>query len=162
MLSKVYVGPNVVLEGLLVLMVLWEHDQSCFNLCCCFYRLPSLTQSHQHQHSRCTGMAYTDSLRAGRHRLWAIAKRVLPPSGRAHSERAGGPGAERCELKYFRLVTPNITNTNSMNKCACCFQNASVTVIHVPDDKYRLPARIVFQYLLTPRGEMYELQVRRV
>lgn len=48
----------------------------------------------------------------------------------------------------------------SMKKCACHFQNASVTVIHVPDDKYRLPARIVFQHLLTLQGEMYELKVR--
>lgn len=49
-----------------------------------------------------------------------------------------------------------------MNNCACHFQNASVTVIHVPDDKYRLPARIVFQYLLTWQGEMFELKVRKV
>lgn len=42
------------------------------------------------------------------------------------------------------------------------FQNACVTVIHVPDDKYRLSARIVFQYLLTSQGQMYELKVRQV
>lgn len=35
---------------------------------------------------------------------------------------------------------------------------ASVTVIHVPDDKYRLPARLLFQYLLTSQGNMYELK----
>lgn len=37
-----------------------------------------------------------------------------------------------------------------------------MTVIHVPDDKYRLSARVVFQYLLTLQGEMYELKVREV
>lgn len=35
---------------------------------------------------------------------------------------------------------------------------ASVTVIHVPDDKYDLSARVLFQYLLTSRGNMYELK----
>ncbi|KAJ8409143.1 hypothetical protein AAFF_G00241640 [Aldrovandia affinis] len=35
---------------------------------------------------------------------------------------------------------------------------ASVTVIHVPDDKYRLSARILYQYLLTAQGNMYELK----
>ncbi|XP_026196683.1 cell growth regulator with RING finger domain protein 1 isoform X2 [Anabas testudineus] len=35
---------------------------------------------------------------------------------------------------------------------------ASVTVIHVPDDKYRLSARVLFQYLLTSQGSMYELK----
>lgn len=39
------------------------------------------------------------------------------------------------------------------------FQVASVTVIHVPDDKYRLSARVLFQYLLTSQGNMYELKV---
>ncbi|XP_036942320.1 cell growth regulator with RING finger domain protein 1 [Acanthopagrus latus] len=35
---------------------------------------------------------------------------------------------------------------------------SSVTVIHVPDDKYRLSARVLFQYLLTSQGNMYELK----
>lgn len=39
------------------------------------------------------------------------------------------------------------------------FQVASVTVIHVPDDKYSLSARVVFQYLLTSQGNMYDLKV---
>ncbi|XP_072544263.1 cell growth regulator with RING finger domain protein 1 isoform X2 [Salminus brasiliensis] len=35
---------------------------------------------------------------------------------------------------------------------------ASVTVLHVPDDKYRLSARVLFQYLLTAQGNMYDLK----
>uniref|UniRef100_UPI003AB067C1 cell growth regulator with RING finger domain protein 1 n=1 Tax=Centroberyx gerrardi TaxID=166262 RepID=UPI003AB067C1 len=35
---------------------------------------------------------------------------------------------------------------------------ASVTVVHVPDDKYSLSARILFQYLLTSQGNMFELK----
>ncbi|TRY86318.1 hypothetical protein DNTS_016127, partial [Danionella cerebrum] len=35
---------------------------------------------------------------------------------------------------------------------------ASVTVIHVPDDKYRLSARILFQYLLTAQGNLLDLK----
>lgn len=35
---------------------------------------------------------------------------------------------------------------------------ASVTVLHVPDDKYSLSARILFQYLLTSQGNMFELK----
>ncbi|XP_029903000.1 cell growth regulator with RING finger domain protein 1 [Myripristis murdjan] len=35
---------------------------------------------------------------------------------------------------------------------------ASVTVVHVPDDKYSLSARILFQHLLTSQGNMYELK----
>ncbi|KTF96347.1 hypothetical protein cypCar_00033527 [Cyprinus carpio] len=35
---------------------------------------------------------------------------------------------------------------------------ASVTVLHVPDDKYRLSARILFQYLLTAHGNLYDLK----
>ncbi|XP_051234556.1 cell growth regulator with RING finger domain protein 1 [Dicentrarchus labrax] len=35
---------------------------------------------------------------------------------------------------------------------------ASVTVIHVPDDKYSLSERVLFQYLLTSQGNMYELK----
>ncbi|XP_072218959.1 cell growth regulator with RING finger domain protein 1 isoform X2 [Leuresthes tenuis] len=35
---------------------------------------------------------------------------------------------------------------------------ASVTVIHVPDDKYKLSARLLFQYLLTSQGSVYELK----
>ncbi|XP_070705502.1 cell growth regulator with RING finger domain protein 1 [Pempheris klunzingeri] len=35
---------------------------------------------------------------------------------------------------------------------------ASVSVLHVPDDKYSLSARVLFQYLLTSQGNMYELK----
>ncbi|KAG7461169.1 hypothetical protein MATL_G00207250 [Megalops atlanticus] len=35
---------------------------------------------------------------------------------------------------------------------------ANVTAIHVPDDKYPLSARILYQYLLTAQGNMYELK----
>ncbi|XP_069561985.1 cell growth regulator with RING finger domain protein 1 [Brachyistius frenatus] len=35
---------------------------------------------------------------------------------------------------------------------------ASVSVLHVPDDRYRLSARVLFQYLLTSEGSMYELK----
>ncbi|XP_028997345.1 cell growth regulator with RING finger domain protein 1 [Betta splendens] len=35
---------------------------------------------------------------------------------------------------------------------------ASVTVIHVPDDKHCLSARVLFQHLLTSQGSMYELK----
>ncbi|XP_048841587.1 cell growth regulator with RING finger domain protein 1 [Brienomyrus brachyistius] len=35
---------------------------------------------------------------------------------------------------------------------------ASVTVVHVPDEKYQLSERILFQYLLTVQGNMYELK----
>lgn len=41
-------------------------------------------------------------------------------------------------------------------------QVASLTVIHVPDDKYSLSARVLFQYLLTSHGNMFELKVRRI
>lgn len=41
-------------------------------------------------------------------------------------------------------------------------QVCSVTVIHVPDDKHNLSARILFQYLLTSQGNMYELKVLHV
>lgn len=33
-----------------------------------------------------------------------------------------------------------------------------MTVIHVPDDKYPLSARVLFQYLLTAQGSIYELK----
>lgn len=42
------------------------------------------------------------------------------------------------------------------------FQVASITVIHVPDDKYSISARLLFQYLLTSQGSMYELKVGHV
>ncbi|KAK5853330.1 hypothetical protein PBY51_007126 [Eleginops maclovinus] len=35
---------------------------------------------------------------------------------------------------------------------------ASVTVLHVPDGRYSLSARVLFQYLLTTQGNMYELK----
>ncbi|XP_041660658.1 cell growth regulator with RING finger domain protein 1 [Cheilinus undulatus] len=35
---------------------------------------------------------------------------------------------------------------------------ASVSVLHVPDEKYRLSARVLFHYLLTTQGNMYELK----
>lgn len=35
---------------------------------------------------------------------------------------------------------------------------ASVTVVHVPDQTYPLSARVLFQYLLTAQGSMYELK----
>lgn len=35
---------------------------------------------------------------------------------------------------------------------------SSVTVLHVPDDTYRLSVRILFQYLLTTQGNMYDLK----
>lgn len=41
-------------------------------------------------------------------------------------------------------------------------QVASVNVLHVPDRKYSLAARFVFQYLLTSQGNMYELKVHSV
>ncbi|MED6259037.1 hypothetical protein ATANTOWER_016056, partial [Ataeniobius toweri] len=35
---------------------------------------------------------------------------------------------------------------------------ANVIVIHVPDGKYNLSARILFQYLLSQQGSMHELK----
>ncbi|XP_056283826.1 cell growth regulator with RING finger domain protein 1 [Pseudoliparis swirei] len=35
---------------------------------------------------------------------------------------------------------------------------ASLTVIHVPDDRHRLSARVLFQYLLTSTGNMFQLK----
>ncbi|XP_029983925.1 cell growth regulator with RING finger domain protein 1 [Sphaeramia orbicularis] len=35
---------------------------------------------------------------------------------------------------------------------------SSVTVVHVPDQSYPLSARVLFQYLLTAQGSMYELK----
>ncbi|XP_029965838.1 cell growth regulator with RING finger domain protein 1 [Salarias fasciatus] len=34
---------------------------------------------------------------------------------------------------------------------------ASVTVVHVPDDKHNIPARILFEYLLTSQGNVHKL-----
>ncbi|CAN9507549.1 unnamed protein product [Ophioblennius macclurei] len=34
---------------------------------------------------------------------------------------------------------------------------ANVTVIHVPDDKHQIPARILFEYLLTAQGSVHKL-----
>lgn len=39
------------------------------------------------------------------------------------------------------------------------FQAASLTIIHVPDSKHSAAARILFQYLLTSQGDIYELKV---
>lgn len=39
------------------------------------------------------------------------------------------------------------------------FQTASLYVIHVPDSKHSAAARILFQYLLTSQGNIYELKV---
>ncbi|XP_068110821.1 cell growth regulator with RING finger domain protein 1 [Hyperolius riggenbachi] len=33
-----------------------------------------------------------------------------------------------------------------------------LSVIHVPDKSYRLPCRIIYQYLLTPHGQYYDLK----
>nr|XP_057924795.1 cell growth regulator with RING finger domain protein 1 isoform X1 [Doryrhamphus excisus] len=35
---------------------------------------------------------------------------------------------------------------------------ANVTVVHVPDHKHKMSARILFQFLLTSQGNMYELK----
>ncbi|XP_041831326.1 cell growth regulator with RING finger domain protein 1 [Melanotaenia boesemani] len=35
---------------------------------------------------------------------------------------------------------------------------SSVTVLHVPDERYQLSARVLFQYLLTSEGNVYELK----
>lgn len=34
---------------------------------------------------------------------------------------------------------------------------ANVTVVHIPDDKHRTPARILFEYLLTAQGNVHKL-----
>ncbi|XP_028295642.1 cell growth regulator with RING finger domain protein 1 [Gouania willdenowi] len=39
-----------------------------------------------------------------------------------------------------------------------CSIVASMTVLHVPDEKHKLSARVLFQYLLTSQGTMYELK----
>lgn len=39
------------------------------------------------------------------------------------------------------------------------FQAASLNIIHVPDNKHSAAARILFQYLLTSQGNIYELKV---
>lgn len=41
------------------------------------------------------------------------------------------------------------------------FQAASLNVIHVPDSKHSAAARILFQYLLTSQGNIYELKVNQ-
>lgn len=62
------------------------------------------------------------------------------------------------ELKKCRF-----TWWTGRSDCKCfLFQVASVIVIHVPDDKYKLSARILFQYLLTSQGSMYELKVGHI
>lgn len=39
------------------------------------------------------------------------------------------------------------------------FQAASLNIIHVPDSQHSAAARILFQYLLTSQGDVYELKV---
>ncbi|XP_039980588.1 cell growth regulator with RING finger domain protein 1 isoform X2 [Xiphias gladius] len=53
-------------------------------------------------------------------------------------------------VAVLTLAEPEARNTYNLV--------ASVTVIHVPDDKYSLSARLLFQYLLTSQGNMYELK----
>nr|XP_015206149.1 PREDICTED: cell growth regulator with RING finger domain protein 1 isoform X2 [Lepisosteus oculatus] len=36
---------------------------------------------------------------------------------------------------------------------------ANLTVIHIPDEKYRLSSRILYQYILTAQGHMYDLKL---
>lgn len=59
---------------------------------------------------------------------------------------------------FLRFQLKN-TTLKELIMLSFLFQVASVTVIHVPDDKYGLSARLVFQYLLTSQGNMYELKV---
>ena len=81
---------------------------------------------------------------------------VSPPHTQTFCSAASGGGSSReaCEKHT------HIQHTEVM----LCFpwQVASVTVLHLPDDRYNLSARVVFQYLLTSQGNMYELKVRHI
>lgn len=58
--------------------------------------------------------------------------------------------------KYYPLVAVlTLAETRARNQCNIV---ANVIVIHVPDVKYNLSARILFQYLLTSKGTMHELK----
>lgn len=48
-----------------------------------------------------------------------------------------------------------------LRRSCSLFQAASLSVVHVPDSTHAAEACILFQYLLTAQGNLYELKVRR-
>ncbi|XP_029111004.1 cell growth regulator with RING finger domain protein 1 [Scleropages formosus] len=63
-----------------------------------------------------------------------------------------GPQPRTCYplVALLTLAQPEVRNEYNVV--------SSVTVIHVPDNSYRLSTRVLFQYLLTSQGSMYELK----
>lgn len=60
-----------------------------------------MTIPHKYQQPRCRRTPHTDPWWTGHHRLWAIAKRVLPSGGCADSRGAGGRGQLHRELAFY-------------------------------------------------------------
>lgn len=133
---------------------------------------------------------HTDPCWTWHHRLWSSTEGMLPPGGCADANRAGSKRhTQHCELLHtlssvwlwvgWLILSHSalkiykhteILHTLILQRYKCkwiillCFlsQVVSVSVVHVPDDKYSLSARVLFQYLLTSQGNMFELKVGHI
>lgn len=130
---------------------------------CCFWgckvrALQSALQSHQHGPRLCTPELFQDALEFSYHHCQNFNlqrekkeecfTQMQPELG---VNDFGFLPRDRYPLVAVLMLT-NPETSDNYNIVA------SVTVLHVPDDKYRISARILFQYLLTANGNLYDLK----
>ncbi|KAM3861326.1 cell growth regulator with RING finger domain protein 1 [Diretmus argenteus] len=118
----------------------------------------SRLQTHQHGSRLSTPQHFQDALRSQYHHCQSF---HIGPEDRdeRHTEMPPDQGVtdfgplprERYPLvAVLTLADPGARDAYNIV--------ASVTVVHVPDDRYRLSARILFQYVLTSQGNVFDLK----
>lgn len=152
------VGTATVTEGLSLLAYCLEDCVLCCFWGCEVHALQTALQSHQRGPRLSTTWQFQDALEFSYHHC--------------HSFNLQKDKKEEC----FTRMPPELGVTNfgilprdRYPLVAVLMLNnpetrdnynimASVTVLHIPDDKYKISARILFQYLLTAHGNVYDLK----
>ncbi|KAI7790010.1 cell growth regulator with RING finger domain protein 1 [Triplophysa rosa] len=130
---------------------------------CCFWgcevrALQSALQSHQHGPRLCTPELFQDALEFSYH-LCQNFNLQREKKEECFTQMQPELGVNDFGFlprdRYPLVAVLMLTNTETRDNYNIV---ASVTVLHVPDDKYRISARILFQYLLTTNGSLYDLK----
>ncbi|XP_054474107.1 cell growth regulator with RING finger domain protein 1 [Anoplopoma fimbria] len=151
-------GPASVADGVSLMPCCLEPCVlSCF-WGCEVSALQAVLQAHQHHARLSTPHCLQEAMQLRYHHCHSFhlgsedreEHRTQIPADQGITDFGPLPRERYPLVAVLTLAEPEARNTYNIV--------ASITVIHVPDDKYSLSARVLFQYLLTSQGNMFELK----
>lgn len=151
-------GPACVTDGVPLRLYCLE---PCILTCfwgCEVSALQGALQAHQHGPRLCTPQHFQEAL----HLRYLYCQRFHVGSGHTEERHTQIPADQHISdfgplprQRYPLVAVLTAAEAGATDSYSIV---SSVMVIHVPDDKYDLSARVLFQYLLTSQGNMYELK----